>query len=215
VSTVDAKTTVQLNALAMRIRAPLARVTESETQAEKSARRAQEARENVRKWDEIWRETTLELAETLAAARQLHQADRQFHAWLVDNKIELSKDDRAAIIYLDKHLDATKRMIQHSGSWRSLQGMIRYRMGWHPAVSQAAKPRTRIRLMPGAAGNAVNPHAKAWRPPQKLPEKYKPLPAEQKAERLAALCAHVRRFLETNDISLDELLRCLNTGMPS
>ena len=50
-----------------------------------------------------WIESRLDLGRSLKAARDAFEANQDFHRWLVENDIELNRNDRAALIRLAQH----------------------------------------------------------------------------------------------------------------
>jgi hypothetical protein len=89
---------------------------------------------------EQWVDGTIKLAEAMYAARQMHHSDRAFGEWLEDNEVDLSRDDRAALINLGRHSNITINEIlgAETFSWRTLwQQHVRPKV---PEDSQSAKP---------------------------------------------------------------------------
>lgn len=70
--------------------------------------------------DSEWSAIALDLCIHLAQARGKFDSNKAFHDWLVENKLDVEKNDRAAAVAMGKHPEVTKTVLEQTKS-RSLR----------------------------------------------------------------------------------------------
>jgi hypothetical protein len=103
---------------------------------------------------EQWVEGTLELAVAITDARDRFPSDRQFAQWLAENELDnFSRDDRAALIQMARHLDVARIVLQETQR-------TSYQWIWREEI----EPRCRHVTKPEAATAEPAPRRKAREP---------------------------------------------------
>jgi len=81
-------------------------------------------RNQAKRSREEWIQGTLQMARALYTARQQFPSNRDFSIWLLDNEMDdYEKDDRAALIKMGQHLEATAQILPSLKS-------ISYQLNW-------------------------------------------------------------------------------------
>ncbi len=108
------------------------------------ARRAKNGYARTKEGRSGWLAGTFELATALSQARKKLPSDQEFHAWIAKAGLaSISKDDRAALIYIGDHQKAAREYFtsnEESWSWRLCAQQLRF--AGFTVVSQVAKPQT-------------------------------------------------------------------------
>ena len=176
------------------------------------ARRAKKGYARTKQGRSGWLAGTFELATALSQARKKLPRDQEFHAWIAKAGLaSISKDDRAALIYMSDHQKAARKYFtsnEESWSWRLCAQQLRFAS--FTVVSQAAKPQTMnfsIHDVPAETKQFQLEVRQATRNDLLRGAWQRPPPIDLSTTRFAEAVRAVDAIIEASTLSIDSVAR--------